>query len=157
MLEELRNISEKLDVNEEERPTPRHWDRRSDDAEDIAQMRRKRYGDWDDEDEEEDDEEYPRPHFRLPGLISQGVEGAARGVASAADATRRGLAGVSDATQQGVTGAARGFITGLTRAYQMMPQIRRPPPLPLGIQAERDRIEEEQLNIRYQQQIQEIQ
>lgn len=122
-------------------------------------MRRKRYGDWDDEDEEEDDEEYPRPHFRLPGLIYQGVEGAARGVASAADATRRRLAGVSDATQQGVTGAARGVRTGLTRAYQMMPQIRRPPPppLPLGIQAVRDRIEEEQLNIRYQQQIQEVQ
>lgn len=41
MFEELRNISEKRDVNEEERPRPRHWDRRSDDAEDIAQNAQK--------------------------------------------------------------------------------------------------------------------
>ena len=119
---------------------------------DYEMPRRQRRYEYESSSESDDDEEqdYPRPHMRIPGLISQGV-------ANAADLTRRGVVGAA----RGPLDAADFTLEGARRLYDMLPQIRnrqqpqqlqQPPPQQL--QQEQQQQQQLQLQQQQQQQVQ---
>lgn len=159
MLHELRELNRKID----EAPPLRYAgddgripssDEESSDFEAFPRPRRRRRRQRQESDDEQSEgDDYPRPHIRLPGLLYQGVEGAARGVAGAADATRRGVFSAADISRRGLVGAADISRRGLRGIYNRLPRFRRQQEVVAPeIQEERNRLrqEEEQLNQRRQ-------
>ena len=105
MLDELRDISEKLDYD-----MPRRRRRRRYEYESSSESSDKRS----EASEGDDEEDYPRPHMRIPGLITQGI----------ADLTRRGAVGAADLARRGVAVVPDLTLEGARRLYNMLPQIR---------------------------------
>ena len=92
MLDELKAIDEKLDYE-------------------MPRRRRRRRYEYESPSESDEEEDYPRPHMRIPGLISQGIANLARrGAAGAADLYRRVDEVGDDLAWRGATGAARGAV-----------------------------------------------
>ena len=135
MLYELRDISEKLDYD---MPRRRRRRRRRYEYESSSESSDERS----EASEGDDEEDYPRPHMRIPGLITQGI----------ADLTRRGAVGAADLAR--VAGVPDLTLEGARRLYNMLPQIRNRQQQPQQLQQPQQQQQQQQQQLQLQLQLQ---